>query len=88
MAKWLNLRIEKGTGGDFQSCEGFTADELLYEGDLATMSSATASDPIGLARILTIDESHSFRFRFEFADENEALGLTSTADFLWEAVPS
>ncbi len=88
LAKWLNLSIESGTGGDFESCAGFEPRSTLYEGDLASLSSATASDPIHLARILEVNEVHAFRFRFELADEEDALGLDSTADFLWEAVPS
>ncbi|MGI9601056.1 MAG: hypothetical protein ACR2QE_04170 [Acidimicrobiales bacterium] len=88
LAQWLNVSIEAGAGGDFESCAGFEPDEMLYEGDLATMSAVTASEPIDMARIVAIDEEHSFRFRFELADEQQALGLESTADFLWEAVPS
>ena len=88
LARWLRLTIESGEGGDFESCKGFVADELHFDGDLATMSATTASDPIHLARILEMGETHSFRFRFELADEQEALGLESTADFLWEASPS
>lgn len=88
LARWLDVTVEAGSGGGFESCDEFRADAVLYEGDLATMSATTASDPIPLARLLSVGEEHSFRFRFQLADEQDALGLESTADFLWEAVPS
>ena len=43
--------------------------------------------PMALGRVLNQGDEISFRFVFELADEEEALGLSGTTDFIWEVTP-
>lgn len=85
LAPYLSLNIEEGVGGAYESCDGFEPTGTLYEGSLAALASARF---IELGRIFNVGDSRSFRFRFELADRQEALGRTGSADFVWEVTPA
>ncbi len=85
LASFLDIVVEEGTGGGFDSCRGFTTGSRLYRGTLADF---TGSGWLDLGRIVNTGTARTFRITVELADEQDALGLTATADFLWEATPS
>ena len=85
LARYLRVEIEKGTGAGFDSCVGFQPTEATYTG---TLSELAARDAIPVGTIRNEGASASFRFRFEVLDERQAVGRSSTADFVWEAIPS
>ncbi len=84
LTPYLTLTIEEGRGGGFDSCVGFETTAKLYEGTLADLTEART---IELGRLLNVGDARSFRFRFDLADRQEALGQTATADFVWEVTP-
>ena len=85
LGSFLDMVVEEGTGGGFNSCRGFTAGSRLYRG---TLTDFTGSGWLDLGRIVNTGTARTFRITVELADEQDALGLTATADFLWEATPS
>lgn len=82
---FLDLTIEEGEGGGFDSCEGFAPDSLLFRG---TLQDLVANGRMDVGVIHNAGEHRTFRIHFELADRQEALGLTTTVDFVWEAEPS
>ncbi len=88
LADHLELEVDEGVGGGFDSCEGFAARRALVDGTLDELSAQTGHDPLLVGRILNRDEARTFRFRFDLADTSAALGLTASADFVWEVRPS
>ncbi|NNF09059.1 MAG: hypothetical protein HKN74_02130 [Acidimicrobiia bacterium] len=86
---YLDLTVERGSGGSFGDCSGFTSSELVYSGtldgftgthtDFATGAGTWA--PTGGAP----DDDMTYRFVVTLQDDNAAQGLTTTASFTWEA---
>lgn len=85
LAAFLDVSVEQGTGGSFETCDGFDASESVYEGTLAELA---AADWLELGRILNSDTWQTYRITFSLQDEQAALGQTATADFIWEVTPS
>ncbi|MGI9607703.1 MAG: hypothetical protein ACR2P0_16360 [Acidimicrobiales bacterium] len=85
LGEFLDLSIVEGTGAGFESCDGFTPTTTLYSGTLATFAE---QGPLDLGRVLNQGGSRSYRFTFDLQDEQEALGRSATADFVWEVTPS
>ncbi len=85
LGRFLDVVIEEGAGGGFESCRAFTLDSPLYRGTLAEF---TGSGWLDLGRIVNTGTTRTFRITVELRDEQDALGLTATADFLWEVTPS
>jgi hypothetical protein len=85
LAPFMATTIEVGKGGGFESCDGFEPEGVVYSGTLADLA-ATGATPVVTLR--NTGETRSFRVTFEVADTNEALGLTTTAGFVWEVRPS
>ncbi len=85
LARYLRVHVEKGTGAGFDSCGDFRPDERLFSGTLSQLA-ARGATPVGTIR--NGRATVSFRFQFEVLDERQAVGRSSTADFVWEAVPS
>lgn len=85
LAHYLEATIEQGTGGSFESCNSFEADETIFSGtleDLATLGR------IDLGTIINTGDKREFRVTFDLADEQDALGLEASASLVWEASPS
>jgi hypothetical protein len=86
---YLNVTVERGSGGSFGDCTGFSSAETVYTGTiggLATTHSDFASGagtwaPTGGAP----DDDMTYRFSVTLQDDNAAQGLTATATFTWEA---
>ncbi len=85
LGPYLNLSIEQGSGGDFDSCDTFIRSDVLYTGTLSDFASGEAL-PVGV--ILNSGDRRSYRISFDLQDEQEALGRAATADFIWEVTPS
>ena len=85
LSPYLNVVIDQGTGGGYGDCVGFSSEQQIFDGTLATLTD-TGTLPVGV--ILSIDEPMTFRFSYDVADVRDALGKVATADFIWEAVPS
>lgn len=84
LGPYLDITVERGTGGGFDDCDAFVPSERIFGGTLAELD---ASGAIGLGAIRNSGEASAFRFRFELADEAEAVGRQSSIDFVWEAAP-
>jgi hypothetical protein len=87
---YLDLTVERGSGGSFGDCTGFSASETVYapgtlDGFTGTHTSfgtgAGTWSPTGGAP----DDDMTYRFTVTLQDDNNAQGLTTTATFTWEA---
>ncbi len=85
LAPYLQLTIEQGTGAGFRDCTGFEPTTTVFDGTLAQLG-LRGSQRLG--EFLNLDETMSFRFRFEMQDVQAAVGQTSSVDFAWEVTPS
>lgn len=84
LAPYLTVSVERGTGAGFDSCDGFVANDVVFDGRLSDM------DDLGmmsLGRLLNTGDSVSFRFVFELADDEAAVGRAGSADFSWQVSP-
>ena len=84
LGPFLDVRIERGSGGGFGDCNGFVAAQEIFNGTLAELDVRGAM-PLGF--IYNAEEEHVFRFRFELQNEADAVGRGSSIDFVWEAAP-
>ncbi len=89
LADYLDLTVDRGTGGSFGDCSTFSANEAVYSGTLSGFS-ATHSDfasgagtwaPVGGGP----DDVVSYRFVVTLQDDPAAQGLDASAGFTWEA---
>ena len=88
LARHLDMRLEVGTGGDFESCDGFEPSAELFHGSLAELAASTREEPLLLGRMVNQGETRTVRFTYEVADEQEAVDKEASASFIWESVPS
>lgn len=84
VAPYVDVEIERGTGGRFGDCGGFEPLDLVFSGAV----SALASEPADLGRFRSAGEQMSLRFTFDLADEAAAAGRAGSVDFVWEAAPA
>jgi hypothetical protein len=84
LADFVMTDIERGSGGEYGDCDDFEPEERIFDG---TLSDLGARDEMPLGSLRNRGESTSFRFVFELADEQAALGLTTATDFIWEVTP-
>jgi hypothetical protein len=88
LAPYLNLTVEIGTGGGFNSCAGFSPSSTIFNNTLASFGSTYTNYANGLATTWSptgSGQSKVFRFTAQVADNNAAAGLTCTMPFTWEA---
>jgi hypothetical protein len=85
LTRYLRVRIEQGTGGNFDSCADFVAESSVFEGTLASLAVEGALE---VARIRSDSTELSYRFTFDIADESDAVGASASASIIWEAVPA
>lgn len=85
LSAFLDVSIEEGTGGSFETCDGFSAQSNVFSGTLAELS---AGGWRHLDTIVNTGARRTFRIEFALQDEQDALGLTTSADFTWEVEPS
>lgn len=84
LAEFLWVEVEIGDRGGFGSCEGFEPTETIYSGTLADLS---RRGPTRVQSFRNTGDSASFRFGFEILDDGRAVGMATSADFVWEVVP-
>jgi hypothetical protein len=85
LAPYVLVTLEAGSGGRFGSCDGFEPSSTVFDGTVAGLVQR-GQMPVG--RIRNKDDGLSFRFRYELADDERAIGKTAVVDVLWEAEPS
>ena len=85
LTRFLDVSVEEGTGGGFETCDGFSAIRQTFVG---TLQELTDAEWLELGRIVNTGDRRSFRIRFDLQDVNAALGKSASADFLWEVTPS
>lgn len=88
IAPYLKLTVERGTGGSFKNCAGFTpaetvtpaitldtfaADHDSYADGFGSWAPATAADAV-----------YKFSYVFDAAAPNSAMGKTAEVTFTWE----
>lgn len=86
---YLDLTVERGSGGSFASCAGFVSAETVYTGTLAGFTAAHTSyatgagtwAPTGGAPV----DAMTYRVVVTLQDDDAAQGLASTASFTWAA---
>ncbi|MEM9746582.1 MAG: hypothetical protein AAF945_07795 [Actinomycetota bacterium] len=84
IAEFVEIVIERGDNGAFDACDGFVPEEEVFVGRLDDL----VDDEVQLGEFRNENETTSFRYTFDLADEAEAAGRSGTVDFVWEAVPS
>lgn len=92
LASLLRVQVQRGSGGSFHDCAGFTPTETVYEGTLSDLSGRASG-----VEAFTVDESpHTETFRFSFtltdvpdtpADGSPEDQASASARFVWEADP-
>lgn len=85
LARHLDVEVERGVGGGFDSCDGFEPEETIHVGTLATL---TNRGEVEMGAVRNSGDESTYRFRFEVQDDAAAVGRSSTIDVVWEAVPS
>ncbi len=85
LAEYLDVSIEEGLGGDFESCAGFLRSAPVYGGSLDDL---TTLGWIGLGDVLNTGESRTYRIELTVQDRQEALGQATSLEFAWEVTPS
>jgi hypothetical protein len=83
---YLNLTVERGTGGSFGDCTGFSGSSI-YSGTLDGFAAASTdfASGAGLWTASSTGDSRVYRFTLTLQDDNAAQGLTATTTFTWEA---
>lgn len=87
LAPYLNMTVERGTGGGFGSCAGFTPQATVYSGTLAAMPT-TYSDAAAAAgewNPSTASETVTYRISGYVTDAQVIAGKTASATFTWAA---
>lgn len=88
LAQYVNVTVERGTGGGFGNCTGFTADATggaVYTGKLNAFPTTLAAG-VGLYSTTTTPSAKVFRFVTTIDDTNAAQSKSATATFSWEAL--
>ncbi|MFJ4036496.1 hypothetical protein ACIPVB_00305 [Microbacterium sp. NPDC090007] len=90
LSEHLSLIVEQGTGGGYGTCDGFTAQTMVFDGRLSAFTSAHSSFADGAATWSPSgsgSETRTFRITWQLADDapNSAQGATAATSFVWEA---
>jgi len=98
LASYLNLTVERGTGGTFGSCGSFSPDPtdylgsgpgVVYSGTLAAypinFSTGIVDPPSGPLESWTTSETHAYRFTVSVQNNPSAQGTSASATFTWQA---
>ncbi len=88
LAELLDVPVERGTGGAFHDCGGFTPTETVYDGTLAGL--ADRAGGVEAATVTETPAAETFRFTFELGGLPEAgeADATASARFIWKAGPA
>jgi hypothetical protein len=82
---YLDVTIDSGSGGNYDSCDGFEADDDVFAGTLAEFVDNEWTE---VGTFFNTGDSRTFRITMQLQDRSEALGQTTNVEFGWEATPS
>lgn len=86
---YIDITVERGTGGSFGDCSGFSASESVYTGTLAGLATDHTSFADGAGTWAPVGggptDAVVYRFTTALQDDVQAQGLATTATFTWEA---
>ena len=86
LSDYLDLTVERGSGGSFGSCSGFTATETAYTGSLASFVPSHRDFATGVGTWSPASgETQTYRFVVELRNDNAAQGRSEQVNFTWEA---
>jgi hypothetical protein len=85
LADFLDVTIDEGTGGGFESCDGFTAVSPVFDGPLTDL---TALGWVELGDILNAGDGRTYRISLQLEDNQEALTQETNLELAWEVEPS
>lgn len=86
LGQYLTMDVDRGTGGSFGNCTGFTKVDDVYAGKLSALGTDWASGHAGGATWSPSSTATvTYRFTYGLDDVNAAQGLTAGATFTWEA---
>lgn len=85
LTDFLDVSIESGQGGGFESCEGFAPNGDVVVG---TLRQLTDQGRIDLGQVVNSGERRTYRIIVDIQDVQDALGKAASADFIWEVTPS
>lgn len=85
LAQFLDVTIDAGTGGGFESCNGFVPSDAVYRG---TLDDLAARSWVEVAEIVNSSERRTFRIEVAVQDRAEALGRETTLELAWEVTPA
>ena len=81
--------MNRGSGGSFGDCTGFSSVQTVYTGTLAGFVAAHSSFANGAGSWAPTGgapaDNMTYQFVVTLQDNNLAQGLTTTATFTWEA---
>jgi len=85
LASRLEVTVERGTGGDFASCVGFSG-SVVYDGLLADLAAGPADVGVPTGWVPAAVDTRTYRITVDVLS-GTAAGQTSTATFRWLVVP-
>jgi hypothetical protein len=86
LGTYLNLTVERGSGGSYASCTGFAATETAYSGTLAGFVAAHTNHGNGAGTWNPASSGSAvYRFTVTVQDPPEARNKSVTATLTWEA---
>ena len=95
LADLLGVQVERGEGGAFHDCTGFTPEATVFDG---TLSELAAGDPVDAFVVEDSPDAQTFRFTFTLTDLPDGGATVASpgdgadhpsaqARFIWEADP-
>ena len=85
LAQYLDVTIEEGRGGGFDSCDGFVRSQFLFDGALDELVDRSW---IEVDELVNSEEHRTFRIEVAVQDRQAALGQETTMELAWEVAPS
>ena len=85
LAPYLDLTVERGTGGGFGTCTGFSPTETAYTGTVAGFAAAHSNTGPGAGTWSPAPGgTATYRFEATLRSEDAAQGLSAAAVFTWK----
>jgi hypothetical protein len=88
LADFVDMKIERGTrpaATDTADCGGFTAEGVVYDGELDEFPTAPGAAVADGGGKVAVDAERAYRVTWSLQDDEAAEGLSvEDVDFLWE----
>ncbi|TQS42536.1 hypothetical protein FL583_23925 [Cryptosporangium phraense] len=88
LAQYVNLQIEEGNGGSFNSCLGFSGN-LIYNGTVQGFGTSATDFASGVGSWTPTGAAQTRTYRITYtlspSTPNTQQSSTASADFIWEA---